>query len=191
MKSTSKEAGKEKGGAGKGSAYNIFYPWGTVFNSMTIAESWGRFFKFGESLIPEAVREKTRLQMRAATLNCVHGMNRGTPQQRDAVFLALKGGVEVLIANKGPASFYERGRMLWFETFGDAIFMLWDPRGVELLRDMAKELRGWKGEMRKDALRLAGRYAENAKLLDESKSIPGMRNLEDAFGWAGHRPLGP
>jgi len=186
MRSRTKEREKVKD-----NEHSVFYPWGTVFSPVAIAESWRRFFKFGESIVPEAVTKKNMLRMRAATLSYVDDMKRGTPQQRDAVFLGLKNSVDVLLSDKSPVQFYERGRMFWFKLLNEALYRHWDPRCAKVLRGMAKELRRWKGEMRKDALRLAETCEDNAEVIRESEHTASIRNLEDMHDWTGQRLFGP
>ncbi len=167
----------------KGAEQADFYFWGFNFNPVKIAQSWQSFFSRWESAVPDSVREKARLRMRAATLNYAHDVaTNGMKMQRDAAFEGLKAGAEALISQKGMP-IYAHERLLWFETVGDGLFMLWDPRGAKVLRDMAKGLRELEGDVNADAASIAGRLDENAKLLEESKSLPSMRDFEDVFKW--------
>lgn len=177
---------KVKGG--KAGQKSDFYFWGMKFDPVAIADSWRRFFMLGESAVPEEVRERARVQLRAATINYVHAIvSKGTRLQKDATLKGLKSGASVLMGQQAPL-FYERETLVWFETLGDGLFMLWDPKGAEALRDMAKHLKGWEGGRKAEALAIAERFEENAKLLEQSKSLPSLRKFEDAFKWMA--PLG-
>jgi len=168
----------------KGREQTDFYFWGFTFNPVKIAQSWQSFFSLWESAVPDAVREKARLKMRAATLNYANDVKtNGTKAQMDAALEGLKAGADALILQKGMP-LYARERLLWFETIGDGLFMLWDPRGVKVLRDMAKGLRGFEGGLKEEAAKLADKFEENAKILEESKSIPSIRDFEGVFKWA-------
>lgn len=166
----------------EGSGKNNGFFWGFEFDPVKIAQSWQNFFTMGDSGMGER-----RLLMRAATLNYVHDVvSKGTKLQKDATFTGLKAGADVLVGQK--PFFNERETLLWFETMGDALFMLWDPRGAEALRGMAKGLKSWKGSQKADAHSLAKRLEENAKLLEKSESIPSLRGVEDFSKFV--RPLG-